>query len=116
MFFLSQLDIKYRVSPMATYFYSQARPNGLLPKGNIQNLKVLSLLVQSKEGKRNTPPVSVLFFTFANFYGQFVNLPLRGFEHDKLTLKSSRKRSGTEDWELKTKRRVLRFLLPHFSH
>ena len=52
-------------------------------------------------------PVSVLFFAFANFYGQFVNLPLRGFGHDKLPLKSSRKRSGTEDGELKTKCKIL---------
>ena len=58
----------------------------------------------------------MLFFAFANFYGQFVNLPLRGFEHDKLTLKSSRKRSGTEDGELKTKCRILWFLLPHFNY
>jgi hydroxymethylpyrimidine pyrophosphatase-like HAD family hydrolase len=77
----------YRVSPMAT---------------------LLFLLVQKKKAKKHTP-VSVLFFAFANFYGQFVNLPLRGFGHDKLTLKSSRKRSGTEDGELKTKCRVLRF-------
>jgi hypothetical protein len=65
------------------------------------------LLVQKKKAKKNTP-VSVLFFAFANFYGQFVNLPLRGFGHDKLTLKSSRKRSGTEDGGIKTKRRVFR--------
>ena len=69
-----------------------------------------------KISKRKATPDSVLFFAFANFYGQFVNLPLRGFGHDKLTLKSSRKRSGTEDGELKTKCRVLRFLLLHFSN
>jgi hypothetical protein len=62
MFFLSQLDIKYRVSPMATSFYSQARPNGLLPKGNIQNLKVLSLLVQRKQ-KQKKAPVLLLFLS-----------------------------------------------------
>ena len=61
-----------------------------------------------KISKRKATPVSVLFFAFANFYGQFVNLPLRGFGHDKLTLKSSRKRSGTEDGGIKTKRRVFR--------
>ena len=60
MFFLSQLDIKYRVSPMATYFYSQARPNGLLPKGNIQNLKVLSLLRQRKDKQKKGDPIELL--------------------------------------------------------
>ena len=90
MFFLVCLNYVYRISPMATFF---------------------SLLVQSKEGKRNTPPVSVLFFTFANFYGQFVNLPLRGFGHDKLTLKSSRKRSGTEDGEIKNKTQSVMILI-----
>ena len=41
---------------MATYFYSQARPNGLLPKGNIQNLKVLSLLRQRKDKQKKGDP------------------------------------------------------------
>jgi hypothetical protein len=42
---------------------------------------------KQRRQKKHAPSFSA-FFTFANFYGQFVNLPLRGFEHDKLTLKS----------------------------
>ncbi len=71
---------------------------------------LLFLLVQKKKAKKDTP-VSVLFFAFANFYGQFVNLPLRGFGHDKLTLKSSRKRSGTEDGEIKNKTQSVMILI-----
>ena len=85
MFFLVYLDNNYRVSPMATFFFC---------------------LSKKRRQKKDTP-VSVLIFAFANFYGQFVNLPIRGFEHDKLTLKSSRKRSGTEDGGIKTKLNVL---------
>ena len=64
---------------------------------------------QSRQKKH--APVSVLIFAFANFYGQFVNLPLRGFGHDKLTLKSSRKRSGTEDGEIKNKTQSVMILI-----
>ena len=45
---------------MVTSFYSQARPNGLLPKGNIQNLKVLSLLRQRKDKQKKGDPIELL--------------------------------------------------------
>ena len=71
---------------MATYFYSQARPNGLLPKGNIQNLKVLSLLVQRKQ-KQKKAPVLLLFLSLVLIFALNLELVASLLKQDKLSTK-----------------------------